>query len=83
MTVVRGGGIGALPTYAPLLSPELVPILPEFDLRRDVWLVYPPDIIRIDRVMAVMKWVKSIFDPVRHPWFREDLVPMDRWPSLA
>lgn len=38
MAIVRGAGIGALPTYAPLLSSERVSVLPEFELRRDVWL---------------------------------------------
>lgn len=82
MAIVRGAGIGALPTYAPLLSSELVSVLPEFELRRDIWLVYPPDIARIDRVKIVMDWVKSIFDPRQQPWFKEERVPMEQWPGV-
>ncbi|TBW32258.1 LysR family transcriptional regulator [Siculibacillus lacustris] len=75
MAIVQGGGIGALPTYGTQLSSELVRIMPEFSLKRDIWLVYASDIVRIARVKAAMDWTKKIFDPIKYPWFRETPPP--------
>jgi DNA-binding transcriptional LysR family regulator len=72
--VEKGAGIGALPSYAMALNAPVIPV--DLGLRHhmDIWLAYHPDARKATRNSLVIDWVKSIFDPKRFPWFRDDFI---------
>ncbi|MDB5568530.1 MAG: LysR family transcriptional regulator [Tardiphaga sp.] len=72
--VLKGAGIGLLPTYASSLGSKIVPL--ETDLRRsfDIWLSYHPDSNRIPRVRRMIDWIVESFSPVKFPWFRDEFI---------
>jgi DNA-binding transcriptional LysR family regulator len=72
--VEKGAGIGALPSYACALGADLVPV--DIDVRQplDIYLTYHPDARKTKRVSQVIDWLRSIFDPVRFPWFRDEFI---------
>jgi DNA-binding transcriptional LysR family regulator len=72
--VERGAGIGALPTYACALDAPVVPIDIGIHLSFDVWLTYHPDARRTKRTSLVIDWIRTIFDPGRYPWFRDEFI---------
>ena len=74
--VRRGGGIGALPSYAACLDPALIPIEIEGMHRTlEIWLAYHPDVKNVPRIAAAIEWVRANFDKSRFPWFRDEYVP--------
>jgi DNA-binding transcriptional LysR family regulator len=82
--IETGIGIGFLPTYATPLGAEVVPL--DLDMRNelDIWLTYHPDNRFVPRVMLFIDWVRSIFDPRRYPWFRDEFIhPLNfkDWPA--
>jgi DNA-binding transcriptional LysR family regulator len=72
--VLKGAGIGLLPTYASSLGSKIVPL--EIDLQRsfDIWLSYHPDSNRIPRVRRMIDWIVESFSPVKFPWFRDEFI---------
>ena len=72
--VASGSGIGWLPSFAPQISPALVPLADGLRLSGDLWLTYHPDAGRIGRIRRAIDWLVATFDPVKHPWFRDALV---------
>jgi len=72
--VEKGAGIGALPSYARALGADLVPVDIDVHQPMDLWLTYHPDARRTKRISIVIDWIRSIFDPVRYPWFRDDFI---------
>lgn len=69
-----GMGIGGLPTYIMGLGSELIPI--DIGVRHpiDIWMTYHPDARRVGRVSFFMDWLKTLFDPRRHPWFADEFI---------
>ncbi|SFS03517.1 LysR family transcriptional regulator [Sphingomonas jatrophae] len=57
--IAGGGGIGVLPQFIGDADPGLVPILPDFRLRRSFWLVTHADLRRVARVEAVAAWLRA------------------------
>jgi DNA-binding transcriptional LysR family regulator len=76
--ISRGAGIGLLPTYARAITRRVRPINIDFCLRRDIWLTFHPKARNIKRVRATVDWLREAFDPVRHPWFREEFIAPDK-----
>ena len=72
--VASGSGIGWLPSFAPQISPALVPLADGLRLSGDLWLTYHPDAGRIGRIRRAIDWLVATFDPVKNPWFRDALV---------
>lgn len=72
--IERGAGIGALATYACAMKAKLVPIDMGLKNRLDIWLTYHPSIKKTPRKAMVVEWIKSIFDPLIYPWFREEFI---------
>ncbi len=72
--VEKGGGIGALPSYARALGAPLVWVDIDVHQPMDIWLTYHPTARKTKRVGHVIDWVKSIFDPGRYPWFRDEFI---------
>jgi DNA-binding transcriptional LysR family regulator len=86
--VERGAGIGWLPTYCLAFGARFVPVDLEVHLDLevhhflDIYLAYHPDVRESENHLAVIEWLRQIFDPVRYPCFSDafihpvDLVPM-------
>lgn len=72
--VEKGAGIGALPTFACALDAPVVPVDLGIHHHMDIWLTYHPDVRGTKRVGHFIDWVKSIFDPGRYPWFRDEFI---------
>ena len=87
--IAHGAGIGWLPTYAPEITSNLVPVDLPFVVSSDIWLTYHPDGNKIQRVRRLIDWTIDAFSPKTFPWFRDDFVhPRDLpipalgyWPS--
>ncbi len=71
--VASGAGIGWLPSFAPQVARDLVPLEDGLRVSADLWLTYHPDAGRIGRIRRAIDWLVSTFDPVRHPCFRDAL----------
>jgi DNA-binding transcriptional LysR family regulator len=72
--VAQGVGIGVLPTYARAITKSVIPVDMEIKLRRDIWLIYHPDIRRSQQGKEAVAWIKSAFDPKKYPWFSDEFV---------
>jgi DNA-binding transcriptional LysR family regulator len=72
--VEKGAGIGALPSYARALGADLVPVDIGVLQSMDIWLTYHPDARKTKRLSVAIDWLRSIFDPARYPWFRDEFI---------
>ena len=82
-SVVKGAGIGALPTYAQAIGANLVPLDIGLESeKQDIWLVYHPDAKRVSRIHRTIDWLIQSFDARRYPWFRDEFIHSDRFPDL-
>lgn len=72
--VEKGAGIGALPSYASALGADLIPVDIKVHQPMDIWLTYAPNARHAKPVDHVIDWIRSIFDPGRYPWFRDDFI---------
>lgn len=72
--IEKGGGIGALPSYACALGADLVYVDIDVHQPIDIWLTYHPDARKTKRIGHVIDWFRSIFEPARYPWFRDDFI---------
>ncbi len=71
-----GGGIAALPSYVSEFDDRLTPLInikPLATVR--FWLAYTERVRNMKASEAVLDWIRSCFDPGRHPCFRELYVP--------
>lgn len=76
VTATRAGaGIGALPTAILDYAPELVMVLNEPLARLRLYLLRPRRELCSVRVRRTIDWLESIFDPNKHPWFRDEFIP--------
>jgi DNA-binding transcriptional LysR family regulator len=69
-----GIGIGPLPTYFVSLGTDLIPLDLGVRHQVDVWMTYHPDARSIRRVAIFIDWLKTVFDPKRYPWFRDEFI---------
>ncbi len=75
--VANSVGIGILPTYARAITRRVVPLEMEIKLRRDIWLIYHPDIRRSRPHRRAIEWLRAAFNPRRYPWFADQFVHPD------
>jgi DNA-binding transcriptional LysR family regulator len=75
--VAEGEGIGGLPTFVRELTRAVVPVPPVLQIRRELRLVYRADGRHSPAVQAAVRWLRSIFDPIQHPCFRDTFVHPD------
>jgi DNA-binding transcriptional LysR family regulator len=73
-SIVKGAGIGILPTYAQWIGSPLVPLDMEIPETMDIWLTYHPDAKRIARVSRLIDWAIQAFSPEKYPWFRDEFI---------
>jgi len=81
-SIVKGAGIGALPTYAHGLGSNLVPLDIGSDESMDIWLVYHPDAKRVSRIQRTIEGLIQCYDPRRYPWFRDEFIHPSRFAEL-
>jgi len=81
-SIVKGVGIGALPTYAQGIGANLVPLDVGSPEKTDIWLVYHPDAKRASRIQRTIEWLVQCYDPRRYPWFRDEFIHPNRFPEL-
>ena len=81
-SVIKGAGIGALPTYAKALGANLVPLNFDAIEKHEIWLAYHPDSKRIARIRRTIEWLVQCYDPRRYPWFRDEFIHPERFAEL-
>lgn len=74
LAIESGAGIGALPTYIPLLGAEIEPVDVGFQHAMDLWLTYHPEAMKLPRVRRVADWVQECFNPRTYPWFGDSFI---------
>ena len=67
-------GIGGLPTYALPLGAEVEPVDIGIKHQLDIWLTYHEDVRNVKRIALFIDWVRSLFDPKKYPWFRDEFI---------
>jgi len=81
-SVVRGAGIGVLPTYIQAIGAGLVPLDLGEITKHEIWLTYRSDAKRIARIRKTIDWIVRSFDPGRLPWFREEFIHPARFAEI-
>jgi DNA-binding transcriptional LysR family regulator len=72
--VENGAGIGGLPTYVYALNPRIEPVDIGIKHHMDIWLAFHPSARLDPRKAYLIEWIKKIFSPARHPWFRDEFI---------
>lgn len=72
--IVKGVGIGLLPTYVFATGGDIVPVDIGMVFPTDIWLAYHPDAARIPRVRRLLDWVIDSFNPRKFPWFGDEFI---------
>jgi DNA-binding transcriptional LysR family regulator len=80
--VLGGAGIGALPSYVPVLGTDLVPLDLGVTSSLDIWLTYRADAKRVARVRKTIEWIVQSYDPRRYPWFRDEFIHPERFAQI-
>jgi DNA-binding transcriptional LysR family regulator len=76
--VMRGTGVGMLPTYVYALGAPLVPLDLPIRYHADIWMTYHDSASDIPRVRALADWMVEAFNPRVYPWFRDEYIaPQD------
>ncbi len=76
-----GAGIALLPTYAALLEPEAVAVLPEYSRQMPLFASFEREAGQRMAVRTVIDFLRNeIFNPKSMPWFTEDYQrPTEQW----
>ncbi|HWA91458.1 MAG TPA: LysR family transcriptional regulator [Rhizomicrobium sp.] len=82
--VRSGAGIAMLPTYAVLVDPRFVPLLPAHHWGTGIFVNFDREVAQQPAVRVVLDYLKeTIFDRKNMPWFRDDFVAPDpSWNEL-
>jgi DNA-binding transcriptional LysR family regulator len=72
--VEAGAGIGGLPTYVYARNQRIEPVDIGIKHEMDIWLTYHPSARHDERKAYLIEWIKKIFSPQRHPWFRDQFI---------
>ncbi len=83
VAIRAGAGIGALPTAALTVAPELVMISDGPLAKLTLWLVHHRDARKTERTRRVMDWLKRVFDNRSNPWYREEYVSPVQFPAAT
>ncbi len=83
-TVLLGGGIALLPTYASVVDPQLVPLLPSMHLSAPLFMCFDRETGAKPAVRATIDYLKDYaFDKRRMPWFFEEFMPPQKeWKAI-
>lgn len=75
IAIRAGAGIGALPTAALTVAPELVMLGDQPLAKITLYLVHRVDAMKTERLRLVTEWLKRVFDNRQNPWYREEYIP--------
>lgn len=75
--VVTGLGIGAMPTYARIITRRVRPVELPFRMRFELWMSYRREARHSQPVRKVVDWLRDSFDPARYPWFADYFIHPD------
>lgn len=75
--VVNGVGIGAMPTYAGVITRRVKPIDLPVRLRFELWLSYRREARHSEPVRKVVQWLRESFAAHRYPWFADHFIHPD------
>lgn len=80
---VNGAGIAALPSYTRAVTSLLVPlpVLPQ--MRFPLSFYYRAEARGSRVISAAVEWLRGAFDAHRYPWFADEFVHPDDFPSRA
>ena len=81
-SIVKGLGIGLLPTYVQGIGANLVPLDLGVAEKCDIWLTYRPEAKRIARIQKTIDWLIQAYDPHKFPWFRDEFIHPDRFTKI-
>jgi molybdate transport repressor ModE-like protein len=74
-----GAGIAVMPSYVSEVEDRLMPLIDVKPLATvKFWLAYTERVRNMEASQPVLHWIRSCFDPVRNPCFREIYVPPRR-----
>lgn len=73
-----GGGIAVLPSYVADFQNDLIPLEISEVAPINFWLSYTERVRRLTKGQAVLTWLKEVFDPIEHPYFRSTFVRPER-----
>ena len=75
-TVRHGAGVTLLPSFAPLIYPQLVPVLPSVGLPVSILLCYERETAKRPAVRTTIDYLKDVvFNERTMPWFRAAYEP--------
>lgn len=72
--VIRGAGLGMLPTYLAHLGARIVPVDIDLTVAHDIWLTYHPDSKRSRRVARTIECIKDSFNADKYEWFKDQFI---------
>lgn len=75
--VVSSVGIGAMPTYARIITRRVRPVDINIQLRFELWLSYRREARLSEPVQSVIRWLRTSFDAKRYPWFADHFIHPD------
>lgn len=75
--VVSGVGIGAMPTYARVVTRRVRPVDLNIRLRFELWLSYRREARLSEPVQSVVRWLRKSFDTSLYPWFADHFIHPD------
>ena len=80
--VVNGVGIGAMPTYARVITRRVRPVDLPIRLRFELWLSYRREARHSEPVQKAVQWLRDSFDATKYPWFGDRFVHPDEFSML-
>lgn len=80
--VVHGAGVAAMPSYIGQFEPSLRMVETGEHARLRFWLVFDRERGELPRNREVIRWLQTVFDPHRNPWFREDFIRPDDFQAM-
>ena len=72
--VENSAGIGALPTYVAVVNRRIIPVDIDVIHQMDIWLTFRRDLRENKRRAFLVDWIRSIFEPRAHPYFRDEFI---------
>jgi DNA-binding transcriptional LysR family regulator len=67
--IAKGGGIGLMPNYAPLIGGRVEHVDLGMVFRVEIWMASHPEMIKSPRHRAFADWLIECFDVKAFPWF--------------
>ena len=66
-----------------MLGALVEPIDLDLHVQYDLWLSYSPEMAKVKRIKAAIKWLKEAFNPRRFPCFRDEFIHPKELRKLA